>query len=694
MHNSAKSKTWETSVTRIESWPEEAMPLKTYTWMSYLYLVGDVILALLPLFFILLGAAVVSLNRRPTKNNDFGSKVEFAIQLSPTLFPIVFAAIVGRSLKMIARYHAERGAKLSTLELLMASQSVWGTVESQLLLQRLTIVGANLLFLWALSPLGGQASLRLMSRDMAPTYSPTKLRYMTTGPAATAFALGSSYAGNGKLGDAAALYTAALLAPQATKLGPMDIWGNLKLPSLESLNGTAADSAGWISVPSNITEPEMFSSLVGLPVVGLPHEGASTFNVESSYISLSCGAFARIDSPDFSNPNDTRWNAFDNIALGTNASIASSDRTRLRPSASGPVSSLFVVAINTLYPGWDALETARIDAFIGYYNQTFLSNMTLSGRKEIIYASRGKFALNVVKCSLEQKHIEAVIQCHGTQCSTSHIRKSLTDNRPAVFTGFDHGMIRSQFAQEFPTIAPQSDGSNPTDRFLADTSTLPLIQQVGYAGDGIRLVELSAVPPELFSRRLSLLWNTYYQVSIQPTGYLGNLPANLSLYGPDTIPVTDLNAWLPSNLSATNHSITEWWFPFENTIQSATSPFIGASTIANVTANEEIFACNFAWLALLWGASGIIFFTGVISLVLKHRTLGPELFGFVTSMTYHNPYIRVPAGGSRLDAMERARLLRDVEVYIADVCGDDDVGHVALAAGVPARKLEKDRLYH
>jgi hypothetical protein len=32
---------------------------------------------------------------------------------SPTLFPIVFAAITGRSMKMIARYLAERGTKLS-----------------------------------------------------------------------------------------------------------------------------------------------------------------------------------------------------------------------------------------------------------------------------------------------------------------------------------------------------------------------------------------------------------------------------------------------------------------------------------------------------------------------------------------------------------------------------------------------------
>jgi hypothetical protein len=35
------------------------------------------------------------------------------IDQGPTMFPIVFAAIIGRSMKMIARYLAERGSKLS-----------------------------------------------------------------------------------------------------------------------------------------------------------------------------------------------------------------------------------------------------------------------------------------------------------------------------------------------------------------------------------------------------------------------------------------------------------------------------------------------------------------------------------------------------------------------------------------------------
>lgn len=45
--------------------------------------------------------------------NAFGSKVEAAIDLGRTMFPIVFAAIYGCSIKMTARHLAEKGAKLN-----------------------------------------------------------------------------------------------------------------------------------------------------------------------------------------------------------------------------------------------------------------------------------------------------------------------------------------------------------------------------------------------------------------------------------------------------------------------------------------------------------------------------------------------------------------------------------------------------
>ena len=45
------SKSWHSSLVRIPSWPEEARPLKEHNWISNLYLVGDIILVLAPIFF-------------------------------------------------------------------------------------------------------------------------------------------------------------------------------------------------------------------------------------------------------------------------------------------------------------------------------------------------------------------------------------------------------------------------------------------------------------------------------------------------------------------------------------------------------------------------------------------------------------------------------------------------------------------
>lgn len=607
---------------------------------------------------------------------------------------------------MIARYLAEKGTKISTLELLVASQSVWGTFESQLLMQRMTMVGINLLFLWALSPLGGQASLRLMTRDLKDSFSSAKLRYMTTGPAASMWGLSSTYVGSGKWADAGALYTAALLAPLSTKLGPHDPWNNVKIPTLEGLNSSLADADGWVAVPTDISTPEAYSSLVGLPVVGLPSNEKSNFSLEYTYLSVDCQPFTQESFPGMNGSSD--WYKVNSTRLEElvpgQVWYEKDEDPPFGDMTSGRTS--FFMDTTRSFP-WGVKEgddrdlyMGRLDGFFGNFNSSLMSEAELTTKRELLFVSeystnsKGHLGLNIARCSLSQSHIEAAIQCKGSTCSTGKVRKSLKDHRPAALTGFEHGTIMFWFAKQFPRAVKFSSGSSPTEFFLANTSAFPFVQQVGHLSMDVALTNLSLVPPEVFSKRLSLAMNTFYQLSIQPTGYFGSLPKNLSLYGPDTDPATDMNAYLPKNLSAADHTFTDWYGQFEIGLQDIRSPFIGATTTATITATEEVFVCEFAWLVLLLVASSVTLLTGSVALVLKYKTLGPEMFGFVTSMTYENPWIKVPDGGTTLDAMERARLLKDVDVYIADVRGDKEVGHIALAAGVPIRKLERGRLYY
>lgn len=91
-----KSKTWQTTIQKVESWPEEARSLKKHTWLTLLYSLGDILLVLLPIYFIcmfpigypvprliciVLGVAVITLNGKPTHGSAFGTKVEKAMDL-------------------------------------------------------------------------------------------------------------------------------------------------------------------------------------------------------------------------------------------------------------------------------------------------------------------------------------------------------------------------------------------------------------------------------------------------------------------------------------------------------------------------------------------------------------------------------------------------------------------------------------
>lgn len=591
----------------------------------------------------------------------------------------------------------------------MASQSVWGTVESQLLMQRMTLVGANLLFLWALSPLGGQASLRLMQRDNQPSFTSTKLRYLTTGPAGAAFGILTEGYQRRKYAEAGSLYNAALLAPLATKIGPQDSWGNVKIPSLDALDESTSSEDGWISVPSKSLLPETYSSLVGVPIVGLSDTTESNFTLEYNYLAVECGTFVQQRYPGQHGTNDptaTNYTKLDEMIPGQIWWNKSAADGHPFDAIQGRASFLIDSPRDMVRGGFIKNQTdadilmGRLDGFFGHYNKSRLTSIESKTPRQLTFASVYGISRNgedqgisITNCSLLQHHVEASIQCGGRKCAVDKLRRSLSDTRPNSLTMLEYFSVTDAIAKEFPTAIKFNEGSSPTELFMANTSAYPFAVRAGRLFPNEVYANLSDLSPEVFSRRLSLVLNTYNQLSAQSTGYFGSLTGNLSAYGPDTLPVTDINAYLPANLSATEHSFYDWNTNFQQTAIDLDYPFLGATTTATAKSTMQIFVCNFAWVALLLVSSSTILITGIVAVVLKRRTLGPEMFGFVTSMTYENPWLNIPTGGTMLDSMERARLLKDVEVRIGDVCGDETVGHIAFAAGVPLRKLERGRLY-
>jgi hypothetical protein len=207
-----------------------------------------------------------------------------------------------------------------------------------------------------------------------------------------------------------------------------------------------------------------------------------------------------------------------------------------------------------------------------------------------------------------------------------------------------------------------------TEVFLHHSTVLP---------HSTRFVDLSEVPPPVFSKRLGLIVNTWYynMLANDNTVFFGDNPSNLSTYGFDF-------GLLPPDGSVA-----------QSVVDESCAQMCTRSTLAAVTTSVEVFAYNRLWLALLFATSAVLLATGLAGSILSWRVRTPNVLGYAASMTYNNDYVDVPSGGGVLDAMERARMLGDLHVSIGDVAGGEKTGRIAFTSRASPRKLEDGRSY-
>lgn len=82
---------------------------------------------------------------------------------------------------------------------------------------------------------------------------------------------------------------ASLLADETVKGSPTDIWGNVRIPMLESSQAKPDDS-GWYDL--SLEGEIVYTSLIGVPIAGLPAIGNTianaTSSIDTSYWTLNC----------------------------------------------------------------------------------------------------------------------------------------------------------------------------------------------------------------------------------------------------------------------------------------------------------------------------------------------------------------------------------------------------------------------
>ena len=128
-------------VTDIESrdWPNSPQPLRVVTAWTHLEIFYNVIITLLPVLFFAL--AIIALRLDGKDVSAFGDHYLQAIRYGPTVFPIIFAAIVARLMRSLALWKCEKGSSLGFLEQLVGSQSLARTIERFVVLQRFRCFG-------------------------------------------------------------------------------------------------------------------------------------------------------------------------------------------------------------------------------------------------------------------------------------------------------------------------------------------------------------------------------------------------------------------------------------------------------------------------------------------------------------------------------------------------------------------------
>ena len=387
---------------------------------------------------------------------------------SPSLFPVLFAALVARAAKSVAQWRLEKGVAVGYLDQLVGSTSMISTFSTQYKLRAFNILALALVTLWTLSPVGGQASLRLLETGNKTTTTQISLNYLNMSANMLA---GFDVPGNKAAsmpviwGAAGALYGSSLFSPRNVVLSKVDTWGNPKIPMLESIDG-ASSSNDWFTPPENTT----YSSSIGLSIAGVPDTGKSTFMAQSGYFYFDCfGYYPTADHR--------------NATCGVPGLLDDLDNLT-----------------------WPHFPTSRERA---------PRNISKDDFRLVNYCPIPYGKDRHANCSLSTSYVDVELNCVNKACEVSQIRRSQASDLPppswTVFDGVNNAFAFSWLMYQWSLLA---GNSIPISGYIVD----PNNQTIWYATDNAtttrRMALEKAMTDKDMSIRLSQLLNTFWSASI------------------------------------------------------------------------------------------------------------------------------------------------------------------------------------
>jgi len=339
------------------------------------------------------------------------------------------------------------------------------------------MVSIALVLAWALSPLGGQASLRIIDQAVQVTTDHAKVQCVNT----TSLIMAGVYAG----GDAEsyyipvnAMFAAALVSYATAKHSSQDSWGNVRIPFFEQLDLSFSDGEGWYQVPENLSS-DQYASVLGLPVSQIDGSinTTTTFELETSYWVLNCpflGSYEQL--------NETLFTSNLTVAPGYAFSAKSNSFT--------------LISNSTRTLKTDGTNAFEVPLTFFYMDQ-----------------NNDNMDLVLARCIIETSYVDISVTCLEGSCRTTRMRRSQTSHLPPTWTALDTSSISSfgWFAKHFMGAFKEGHGgyATPYQNFI--------LNPYDAFNSSIYRPALSILPNATFAIRLGQLFNTYWMALLTPT---------------------------------------------------------------------------------------------------------------------------------------------------------------------------------
>jgi len=518
--------------------------------------------------------------------------------------------------------------------------------------------------MWALSPIGGQASLRQMSIETAMIRSDSLFQYVVPLRTIDRSFFFEKYMPR-KMTDR---YLTAMTAASSTKASPVDMWGNIKIPQIEHYEKTAEpDNNGWFNSMLTTDDMAASTSFVGIPINGAQYETAAAdydFRMQTEYLHLACNS---IEHPKFSDYDDL-------IGLPPDAyNISNQDGV------------LWWSENDATNRSEKALE--RLEPF----------NFSYTARP-----SENQF-YGTITCSIRNTYVEVEVSCAlNSVCRAKKVRRSQLPQLPPEFTFLDlvdvkeynqgssfmHGFMQSIGGTKFEPIGY-------IDCILNGYLTDPLLKNE--TSKITRSEWPIKISDELLSDRFGRLLNSYWACYYGYFTTTGGINDDTSYFWDKKItfePPTRNMSWI---------NIDNYPYPYPSGLYLANMEKSLRSKVWSSWGNKyeylEVIKAHKLWAITLSIISLVLIAFSLVPPLVRHfLAAGPDIaMNFSSLATRNNTHVPIPADGSFLPASDRFRLLKDLRLRFADAESKSDVGHLVIAAqGVEKAeysRVRKGRLY-